>query len=82
MWWGRLVKESGIPRLPRGAIALGTGWLAGTALLATLVLVRSARLIDLLAAALLAPLAPEAGTLAVAVVILPVVTSGSCSGPR
>jgi hypothetical protein len=34
-----------------GAIALGAGWLAATALLATLVLVRSARLIDLLAVA-------------------------------
>ena len=41
---------------PAGAIALGTGWLAATALLATLVLVRSARLIDLLAVAAAAAL--------------------------
>jgi hypothetical protein len=36
---------------PAGVIALGAGWLAATTLLATLVLVRSARLIDLLAVA-------------------------------
>ena len=36
---------------PAGAIALGTGWLAATALLTVLALVRSARLTDLLAVA-------------------------------
>jgi hypothetical protein len=36
---------------PAGVITLGTGWLAATALLAALVLVRSARLIDVLAVA-------------------------------
>src|SRR5690348_11187073 len=41
---------------PTGAIALGAGWVAATALLATLVLVRSARLIDLLAVAAAAAL--------------------------
>ena len=46
---------------PAGAIAGGIGWLAATALLATLVLVRSARLIDLLAVAAAATLV---GTLA------------------
>src|SRR5438477_5892659 len=51
---------------PTGAIALGAGWLAATALLATLVLVQSARLIDLLAvaaaAALVAALAGGTGS--------------------
>ncbi len=49
-----------------GAIALGAGWLAATALLATLVLVRNARLTDLLAvaaaAALVATLAGGTGS--------------------
>src|SRR5689334_8990556 len=51
---------------PAGAIALGAGWLAATALLTTLVLVQSARLIDLLAvaaaAALVAALAGGTGS--------------------
>jgi hypothetical protein len=41
---------------PAAAIALGAGWLAATALLTTLVLVQSARLIDLLAVAAAAAL--------------------------
>jgi hypothetical protein len=52
--------------IPAGAIALGAGWLTATALLAALVLVRSARLIDLLAvaaaAALVAALAGGTGS--------------------
>jgi hypothetical protein len=50
---------------PAGVIALGTGWLAATALLAALVLVRSVRLIDVLAvaaaSALVAALGGSAG---------------------
>ena len=51
---------------PVGAVALGTGWLAATVLLAALVLVRSARMMDLLAvaaaAALVATLAGGTGS--------------------
>ena len=51
---------------PAGAIALGTGWLAATVLLGALVLVRSARLTDMLAvaaaAALVAALAEGPGS--------------------
>jgi len=51
---------------PAGAIALGTGWLAATALLGTLVLARSAGLTDILAvaaaSALVAALAEGTGT--------------------
>jgi hypothetical protein len=51
---------------PAGAITLGAGWLAATALLAALVLVRSARPIDMLAvaaaAALVAALAAGTGS--------------------
>ena len=51
---------------PAGLIALGTGWLAATVLLGTLVLVRSARLSDMLAvaaaSALVAALAAGTGS--------------------
>jgi hypothetical protein len=51
---------------PAGVITLGIGWLAATVLLGALVLVRSARLIDVLAvaaaSALVAALAGEAGS--------------------
>src|SRR5690242_13178317 len=51
---------------PTGAITLGAGWLAATVLLGALVLVRSARLIDMLAVAaasgLVAALAEGSGT--------------------
>ena len=51
---------------PMGAITLGAGWLAATVLLGALVLVRSARLIDMLAVAaasgLVAALAGGSGT--------------------
>ena len=61
---GAILMHSVITRA--GAIALGTGWLAATVLLGTLVLVRSARLTDMLAvaaaSALVAALAAGTGS--------------------